>query len=98
MTAPALIVHTAGADTREAFQWTDDDGTVIVPTDAAFDVDDIDGDPVDVDEPTIDDDGTVRILIPSDADIDAGIYRYSVRAESTDWRYLSAGILRVRNG
>lgn len=98
MTSPALIVHTVGADTREVFRWYDDDDELIVPTDAAFDVDDTDGDPVTFDDPTIDDDGTIRIHIANDDSNPAGVYRYTIRALSTDWSYVSAGILRIKNG
>lgn len=98
MSGTALITHMIGADTREVFQWLDDDDELIVPDDAAFDVDDVDGAPVVMDEATIDDDGTIRVYIAADHDIDPGIYLYTLRAQSTDWQYVSAGILRVRNG
>jgi hypothetical protein len=96
--SPALIVHTIGADTRESFQWLDDDEELIVPTDATFDVDDVAGEPVTIGTIEIDDDGTIRLHIANDDPTPDGIYLYSVRAESTDWSYISAGILRIRNG
>lgn len=95
---PALIAHTIGGDTRETFAWLDDDDEIIIPDDAAFDVDDAAGAPVVMDESTIDDDGTIRVYIAADHDIDPGVYLYTLRALSTDWSYVSAGILRVRNG
>lgn len=95
---PALIAHTIGGDTRKTFAWLDDDDEIIIPTDAAFDVEEIDGTPVDMDDPDIDEDGYISVHIDNAADITAGIYRYSIRALSTDWVYVSAGILRVRNG
>lgn len=91
-----MIVHNIGSDTREAFAWYDDDELIVAIDDTDWSVLDAEGETVAVGTVSVTED-VVYVHIADDAAITTGIYLYALRALSgPDWRYLGAGLLRVR--
>lgn len=92
-----MIRHLKGQDTKVEFDWTDDSGRGITPTEATFTIDTETAITYSLGDPELTTgEHTLMVRLANDLDLRRGLYHYTLRAnDGADWSVLSDGVLRV---